>query len=71
MDILFIVIIFAIGYLRVATGATVLPATNIVVNEVTGEVKEDVHEDIPIGNNIMLNSEVGAFMKIVKELNLK
>lgn len=71
MDILFIVIIFAVGYLRVATGVTVLPTANIVVNEVTGEVKEDVHEDIPIGNNIMLNREVGAFMKIVKELNLK
>ncbi len=71
MDILFIAIIFAVGYLRVATGTTVLPAANIVVNEVTGEVKEDVREDIPIGNNIMLNREVGAFMKIVKELNLK
>lgn len=71
MDILFIAVIFAIGYLRVATGATVIPSSNVVVNEVTGEVKEDVHEDIPIGNNIMLNKEVGAFMKIVKELNLK
>ena len=48
-----------------------MPSSNVVVNEVTGEVKEDVHEDIPIGNNIMLNKEVGAFMKIVKELNLK
>lgn len=71
MDILFIAVIFTIGYLRVATGATMMPTANIVVNEVTGEVKEDVHEDIPIGNNIMLNKEVGAFMKIVKELNLK
>lgn len=69
MDILLVAIIFAIGYTRVLRGDVVEPSVNISVNEFTGEVCE-VRNDIPIGNNLMLNKEMGAFMQIVKELKL-
>lgn len=69
MDILLVAIIFAIGYIRVLHGDVTEPSVNIAVNEFTGEVCE-IHNDIPIGNNLMLNKEMGAFMQIVKELKL-
>lgn len=64
MDIMIVAIMFVVGYIRIK----IQPKTTTVsVNAQTKQVRKDV----PIGNNLLLNKETGAFMKIVEELNLK
>lgn len=67
MDIILVVILFIVGYFRVKFGHR---ETNNH-NQVQENVVAAVQTQITIGNNLMLQREKDAFMRIVEELNLR
>lgn len=69
MDIVIVLIVFCVGWVRLSSGEMITPNECVVVNDYTEEVY-DTYEDLPIGTNLMLKREPDAFYRIEKELNL-